>query len=229
MVPEALAAQKIAPDRKEAAQDAPLVPLGHGCLAGWSKAAVDGGKSHVGADTDALVSFPSVAIDGGDQIQFLCQVIQGGGGREVRQDDLLGLWDLRRGPHSCSDVFGLAEVFLPNDLWLAVDTLAFAGIPVGTSPDHLLVQADGHGLGHTRSTSLCQDVVHIRVYSHISGPDGFARTAEKLHLVRSYDSQRLILARRTETKSRKARQLRVSASTRWDGRNAPPANSVNSG
>ncbi len=144
MVPEALAAQKIAPDRKETAQDATLVPLGYCCLAGWSKAAVDGGKSHVGADTDALVSFPSVAIDSGDQIQFLCQVIQGGGSREVRQDDLLGLWDLRRGTHSCRDVFGLAEVFLPNDLWHAVDTLAFAGIPVGTSPDHLLVQADGH-------------------------------------------------------------------------------------
>ena len=154
MIPEALAAQKIARDREEPTQDGGLIPLGHCCLAGRCNAAVDRGKSYVGADADALGSFPGVAIDGRDQLELLCQVIQGGGCRKVGQDDLFGFGDLRRGSHGRGDVFGLAKVLLPNDLRLAIDALTLAGIPIGVSADAFLVQAYGHGLGHTLSIFL---------------------------------------------------------------------------
>lgn len=78
-----------------------------------------------------------MAIDGPDQIEVLRQVIQGGRCGEVRQDDLLWLGRLRGSAHSHGNIFGLAEVLLPDDFGFAVDAPAFACVPVGATADDL--------------------------------------------------------------------------------------------
>ena len=113
-------------------------------------------------------------IDRGDKVQLLRQVIQGGRGGEVAQDNCLGFGGLRRDTHGARDVLGLAEVFLPDDFGFAIDSLTFAGIPVRVAPDDLLVQADGHALGHTSSRSVCQDLVACPILAPRYGIRGAA-------------------------------------------------------
>ena len=61
----------------------------------------------------------------------------------------LGTQGRRPGPLAGSDdVFELAEVLLPDNLGLAIDAAAFAGVVVDASVNGLLDDA-GHVVGHT--------------------------------------------------------------------------------
>ena len=99
-----------------------------------------------------------MAIDGSDEIEPYCQVIQGGCCGKVKEDDFLGLRRGGGGAHGCGDILCPAEVFLPDDLRLSIDAPTFSGVPAGMAADDLLVQADSHALGHTISyTGIMHD------------------------------------------------------------------------
>jgi hypothetical protein len=144
-----------------------LTFTGQGGLACGRQAAVDGRQDDIGADPDSLVSFPGMTIDRPDEIELLGQVIQGGRGGEVRQDDRLGSGRLGGSAHRPGDVIGFAEVLLPHDFRFTFDPAALAGVPVGVTPDDFLDQADRHTLGHTLNLLPCQDVVLITLIATI--------------------------------------------------------------
>lgn len=145
VIPETLAGEVTSRNRQEPAQNGPLVPCSHTCLARGSQASVQGGQRYVAPDACALVALAGMPIDCRNQIEPLSQVIQRCRSAEIGDENFPREGRFGRGPHVRGDVLGLAEVLLPNDPGLSVDTLAFAGIPIGMAADDFLVQADGHG------------------------------------------------------------------------------------
>ena len=72
---------------------------------------------------------------------------QGRAGAELADDGLERLGGDAGGLELLEDAVGIAEVGLGDDLGLAVDALADAGVVVGAAADDFLDEA-GHGLGH---------------------------------------------------------------------------------
>jgi hypothetical protein len=85
-----------------------------------------------------------MAVDNGNEIQLLDQVIQSGGSCEVVQDDFARSRRLRGDAHSVGNILGAAKIFLPNDFGLTFDALTFARIPVSVSADLFLMETDRH-------------------------------------------------------------------------------------
>ena len=105
------------------------VPVGELQLAGGRDGAVDGGQQQVLAEGESLVTLGGKdGIQQLDQIQALSDMEQGG---DITESRHLSFERLRRplrllgGGHQVVD---LAEVNLANDLGLAIDALAIAGV-----------------------------------------------------------------------------------------------------
>ena len=90
----------------------------------------------------------ALGIDMLEQLKPLSQIIQGGDGAKVSDHGVLRFYYIGALGHGGDDVIGLAEVLLPEDLRLAVDPLAFAGIVVGRAANEFCGYAD-HGSSYT--------------------------------------------------------------------------------
>lgn len=137
VVPEVLGGKQGGIDREQAGKDGVAVPVGQVHLAGGSDGAVDCGEQKVVATGQALVTFREEGIEQRDEIQTLGDLPQGG---DVAATGDLGFEGLSGDvslPGGGYEVFDLAEVDLADDLGLAVDALAIAGVVVGVAVDLL--------------------------------------------------------------------------------------------
>jgi hypothetical protein len=94
-------------------------------------------------------TFGEVTIDEFAQTQALGEVIESGDGTKLGDGSFLGRVGLGVGVADGRDeVVSPAEVLLPDDLGLAADAAAFAGLVVGVAAEDLPDNAC-HMVGHT--------------------------------------------------------------------------------
>lgn len=114
------------------------IPVGEVQFAGGGNGAVDGGQQQVPADGDALAALGGKdGIEQLDQIQTLRDIEQGS---DIGESSHLGFERLGRvlGALGGSDeIVDFAEIDLADDLGLAIDALAIAGVVIGVAADLL--------------------------------------------------------------------------------------------
>ena len=121
---------------QEASQDSLPVPVGELQFAGGGNRAVDGGEEQVLPDGDALVALGREdGIEQRDEIQTLSDVEQGGGISESGHLRFEGLRRLLEVLGGSDEIVDFAEVDLADDLGLAIDALAIAGVVIGVAAD----------------------------------------------------------------------------------------------
>jgi hypothetical protein len=105
--------------------------------------AIEGGEEEILADGESLVAFGEVAVDQGDQVDLLGQIEKGRDIAKSRNIDGLGLGSLVVVLLGSGGDEGLrgAEIEGPDDLRLAVDALALAGVVVGMAVNDLCREA----------------------------------------------------------------------------------------
>jgi hypothetical protein len=137
VIPEVLGGEQRRIDRQQAGEDGPAIPVGQVHLTGRSDGAVEGREQKVLATGQALVAFGNQGIEQRDQIETLGDVPQGGdvaAGGDLGFERLRGNMSLLCGG---DEVLDLAEVDLADDLGLAVNALAIAGVIIGVTVDLL--------------------------------------------------------------------------------------------
>ena len=103
---------------------------------GGGNRAVDGGQEQVLPGREALAALGREdGIEQRDQIQTLSDVEEGGGIAESGDLGFEGLGRLLGALGGGDEVVDLAEVDLADDLGLAVDALAIAGVVIGVAGD----------------------------------------------------------------------------------------------
>ena len=150
MVPEALAGEPAGAQGEEAAKGGGVESAGEAGLGAGGEAAVEDGGEQVGADRRAGAALGDMAVDVLDELQAAGEGEQGGGGTEFAHDRLQWLGEHGGGTELLDDLVGAAEIGLGNDLGLAVDAFADAGVVVGVAADDLLDDA-GRISGHTKA------------------------------------------------------------------------------
>jgi len=135
VVPKALATQLRALDPEEAGQDGVVIPCSDLRLAVREDAPVEASDQEVFAHGWSLGSpLGDMSVDRGHGIELLGYVEGGDQGAKFTDDDLLGL----RSREATDQLLRGADVFLPDDLRLAVNALALPEVVVGSTADHLL-------------------------------------------------------------------------------------------
>ncbi len=143
LVPEALAGELVGAQGEQAAQGGGVEPAGEAGLGAGGEAAVEDGGEQVGADGGAGAALGEMTVDVLDELQAAGEGEQSGRGTEFTHDRLQRLGGGGSGAEFLDDLVGATEIGLGDDLGLAVDALADAGVVVGVAPDDLLDEA-GH-------------------------------------------------------------------------------------
>lgn len=121
VVPESLAGQSGGGNSEQSGQDGIVVPVCEQLFRAGCEAAVESGNEDAGADGDAVAAaFWNVPVDPIPDIELCREVEQGGAGAEFVDGGLSGHGHLVPGG---DEVFGGAEVLLPDDFRFAVDAL----------------------------------------------------------------------------------------------------------
>ena len=143
VIPEALAGELAGADGQQAAEGRGVEPAGESGHGSGGEAAVEDGDEQVEADGGAGAALGGVAVDELDELQAAGEREQGSAGAGLEDDSLEGLGGDTGGLELLEDAVSIAEVGLGNDLRLAVDALADAGVVVGAAADDFLDEA-GH-------------------------------------------------------------------------------------
>src|SRR6516164_1149594 len=137
VVPKVLGGEQRGIDGQQAGEDGAAVPVGQLHLTGGSEGAIECGEQKVLAAGYALVALGEQGVEQGDEIETLGNLPQGS---DITARSDLGFEGLRENRSSLcggDEVIELAEIDLANDLGLAVDTPAIAGVVVGVAVDVL--------------------------------------------------------------------------------------------
>lgn len=150
VVPETLTAKLLGTDAHEAPKRSCLEPICKTSLTAWGETAIEDGNEQIGSHTGAVAGFGSMTVDVLKQAQALYQIEERNNRTELGDDNLFGSRHIRRRfpAHGSDDIVCPPEVFLPDDLGLAVDPLAFAGVVVSLAVN-VLFNDCCHALGHT--------------------------------------------------------------------------------
>ena len=114
------------------------VPVGELEFAGGGDGAVDGGQQQVLSDGEALVALDrEEGINQSDKIEALGDIEQRG---DIGESGDLGFERLPGVLGGGDQIVDFAEIDLADDLGLAIDALAVAGIVIGVAADYLGVR-----------------------------------------------------------------------------------------
>ena len=155
VIPEALAGELAGADGQQAVQGGGVEPAGESGLGGGGEAAVEDGDEQVQADGGAGAALGGMAVDELDQLEAASEREQGRAGTELAHHGLERLGGGAGGLELLEDAVGIAEVGLGDDLGLAVDALADAGVVVGAAADDLLDET-----GHLDRSYKCCGQAH---------------------------------------------------------------------
>jgi hypothetical protein len=142
MIPEGLARELASGRRHEPGQRRRAIPVGEAEFADGTDGPVDGGQQQVLSDGEPLVALGQMAIEEFDESDLLSAIREGDDVADGGDLDGLGLrgraLPLVQGGRD--QIVGRASVDGADDLRLAVDALAFAGIGIGLAVNDLAVR-----------------------------------------------------------------------------------------